>query len=99
MVEFAEQAERRGMSVTEAALEATRLRIRSIMMTSIAFILGVLPLAFSTGAGAESRIAIGTATLGGMLAATLLIVFYIPLFFILIRQVVAKVSALFVGWR
>ncbi len=99
VVEFAEQAERRGMSVTEAALEATRLRIRPIMMTSIAFILGVLPLAFSTGAGAESRIAIGTATLGGMLAATLLIVFYIPLFFILIRQVVAKVSALFVGWR
>jgi len=90
VVEFAEQAERRGMSVTEAALEATRLRIRPIMMTSIAFILGVLPLAISTGAGAESRIAIGTATLGGMLAATVLIVFYIPLFFILVRQLVAK---------
>lgn len=70
----------------EAALEATRLRIRPIMMTSIAFILGVLPMAFSTGAGAESRIAIGTAVIGGMFAATALIVFYIPLFFILIRQ-------------
>lgn len=86
VVEFAEQAERKGMSVTDAALEATRLRIRPIMMTSIAFILGVLPMAFSSGAGAESRIAIGTAVIGGMLAATALIVFYIPLFFILIRQ-------------
>lgn len=90
VVEFAEQAERRGMSVTEAAIEATRLRIRPIMMTSIAFILGVLPLAVSTGAGAESRVANGTATLGGMLAATVLIVFYIPLFFVLVRQLVAK---------
>lgn len=90
VVEFAEQAVQQGMSVVEAALEATRQRIRPIMMTSIAFILGVLPLALSTGAGAESRIAIGTATIGGMLAATILIVFYIPLFFILVRQLVAK---------
>lgn len=92
VVEFAEQAEKRGMTATEAALEATRLRIRPIMMTSIAFILGVLPLAFSTGAGAESRIAIGTAAIGGMVAATALIVFYIPLFFILVRQIARQLK-------
>ena len=70
----------------DAALEAARIRLRPILMTSFAFIFGVLPLAISTGAGANSRIAIGTAVIGGMLTATLLAVFYIPLFFVLVRR-------------
>ena len=86
IVEFAEQAERRGLSAVEAAIEASRIRLRPILMTSLAFVFGVLPLAISTGAGANSRIAIGTAVIGGMLTATILAVFYIPLFFILVRQ-------------
>jgi multidrug efflux pump len=86
MIEFAEQAEKQGKRVIEAALEAARIRLRPILMTSFAFIFGVLPLAISTGAGANSRIAIGTAVIGGMLTATLLAVFYIPLFFVLVRR-------------
>lgn len=86
MIEFAEQAERAGKPVMEAALEAARIRLRPILMTSFAFIFGVLPLALSTGAGANSRIAIGTAVIGGMLTATLLALFYIPLFFVLVRR-------------
>jgi multidrug efflux pump len=86
IVEFAEQAERRGKPAVEAAIEAARIRLRPILMTSLAFVFGVLPLAISTGAGANSRIAIGTAVIGGMLTATILAIFYIPLFFILVRQ-------------
>ena len=86
MIEFAEQAEKRGVRVIEAALEAARLRLRPILMTSIAFIAGVFPLAISTGAGANSRIAIGTAVVGGMLTATILAIFYIPLFFVIVRR-------------
>jgi multidrug efflux pump len=86
MIEFAEQAERKGARVIDAALEAARIRLRPILMTSFAFIFGVLPLAISTGAGANSRIAIGTSVIGGMLAATLLAIFYIPLFFVLVRR-------------
>ncbi|KAK0332383.1 hypothetical protein LTR94_025118 [Friedmanniomyces endolithicus] len=86
IVEFAEQAERRGTPVIEAAMEAARLRLRPILMTSLAFIFGVLPLALAHGAGANSRIAIGTAVIGGMLTATILAIFYIPLFFVLVRQ-------------
>ena len=86
MIEFAEQAERRGARVIDAALEAAKIRLRPILMTSLAFIFGVLPLAISTGAGANARIAIGTAVIGGMLTATLLALFYIPFFFILVRR-------------
>ncbi|MFN6936446.1 MAG: efflux RND transporter permease subunit, partial [Tsuneonella sp.] len=86
MIEFAEQAERKGARVIEAALEAARIRLRPILMTSFAFIFGVLPLALATGAGANSRIAIGTSVIGGMLAATLLAIFYIPLFFVMVRR-------------
>ena len=86
MIEFAEQAEKKGARVIEAALQAAKLRLRPILMTSLAFIFGVLPLALSTGAGANSRIAIGTAVIGGMLTATILAVFYIPLFFVLVRR-------------
>ncbi len=85
IVEFAEAAEKKGKPPVDAALEAARLRLRPILMTSLAFVFGVLPLALSTGAGANSRIAIGTAVIGGMITATILAVFYIPLFFILVR--------------
>jgi multidrug efflux pump len=86
MIEFAEQAERRGARVIDAALEAARIRLRPILMTSFAFVFGVLPLALASGAGANSRIAIGTSVIGGMLAATFLAIFYIPLFFVLVRR-------------
>ncbi|MCW1429882.1 efflux RND transporter permease subunit [Novosphingobium sp. JCM 18896] len=86
MIEFAEQAERKGARIIDAALEAAKTRLRPILMTSCAFIFGVLPLAIANGAGANSRIAIGTAVIGGMLTATLLAVFYIPLFFVLVRR-------------
>jgi multidrug efflux pump len=86
IVEFAELAEKEGKPALEAALEAARLRLRPILMTSFAFIFGVLPLAISTGAGAQSRVAIGTAVIGGMLTATALAIFYVPLFFVLVRR-------------
>ncbi|MFW2852267.1 multidrug efflux RND transporter permease subunit [Sphingomonas sp. TX0543] len=86
MIEFAEQEEKKGKRVIEAALAAARIRLRPILMTSFAFIFGVLPLAISTGAGANSRIAIGTAVIGGMLTATILAIFYIPMFFVLVRR-------------
>ena len=86
MIEFAERAEKEGKRVIDAAVEAARIRLRPILMTSLAFIFGVLPLAISTGAGANSRIAIGTSVIGGMLTATVLAIFYIPLFFVLVRR-------------
>jgi len=87
IVEFAEGAERRGRSAFDAAIEAARLRLRPILMTSLAFIFGVFPLAISTGAGAQSRIAIGTAVIGGMLTATVLAIFYVPMFFVMVRRI------------
>ncbi|MDQ1080644.1 efflux RND transporter permease subunit [Pseudoroseomonas cervicalis] len=81
IVEFAVLERRAGKSPLEAALAAARLRFRPIVMTSLAFILGCLPLAISTGAGSGSRVSIGTAVVGGMLAATFLAVFLIPLFY------------------
>jgi multidrug efflux pump len=86
MIEFAEQQEKKGARVIEAAVRAARIRLRPILMTSFAFIFGVLPLAISTGPGANSRIAIGTSVIGGMLTASLLAIFYIPLFFVLVRR-------------
>ena len=87
MIEFAERAEKTGMRIIDAALEAARIRLRPILMTSCAFIVGVLPLALATGAGANARVAIGTSVIGGMLTATVLAVFYIPLFFVIVRRV------------
>jgi multidrug efflux pump len=84
IVEFAELARRRGQDVVQAILEAARLRLRPILMTSIAFVAGVLPLAIASGAGARSRIAIGTAVTGGMLTATTLALFYVPFFFLMV---------------
>lgn len=86
MIEFAEQEEKKGKRIIEAVLAAARIRLRPILMTSFAFIFGVLPLAISTGAGANSRIAIGTSVIGGMLTASLLAIFYIPLLFVLVRR-------------
>jgi len=74
------------MSSAQAAIEAARLRFRPIIMTSMAFILGVVPLVFATGAGAASRQSIGTGVFGGMLAATFLAIFFVPIFFVLIRK-------------
>lgn len=86
MIEFAEQEERKGKRVIEAAIAAARIRLRPILMTSFAFIFGVLPLALASGPGANSRVAIGTSVIGGMMAATLLAIFFIPLFFVLVRR-------------
>jgi multidrug efflux pump len=87
IVEFAEHAERQGQSALDAAMEGARLRLRPILMTSFAFIFGVIPLAISTGAGARSRVAIGTTVMGGMIAATILAIFYVPMFFVLLRRI------------
>ena len=81
IVEFAMQAQEKGKSILEATLEAARLRFRPIVMTSLAFTIGVLPLAISSGAGAGSRHAIGTGVIGGMIAATTIAIFFVPLFY------------------
>jgi multidrug efflux pump len=86
MNEFAERAEKEGKRILDAAIEAARIRLRPILMTSFAFIFGVFPLAIATGPGANGRIAIGTAVIGGMMTATVLAVFYIPLFYVLVRR-------------
>src|SRR2546427_9161751 len=86
IVEFAVLKTHEGLSPSAAAIEASRLRFRPILMTSLAFILGVLPLAISTGAGAGARHSTGTGVMGGMLAATFLAIFFVPLFFRLITE-------------
>jgi multidrug efflux pump len=86
MNEFAERAEKEGKRIIDAAIESARIRLRPILMTSFAFIFGVFPLAVATGPGANGRIAIGTAVIGGMLTATILAIFYIPLFYVLVRR-------------
>ncbi|MBS3934895.1 MAG: efflux RND transporter permease subunit [Sulfuritalea sp.] len=86
IIQFARDLQDQGMALTEATLEACRLRIRPIVMTSVAFIAGVLPLAISTGAGANSRIAIGTGVMGGMITATVLAVFFVPVLYLVMRR-------------
>ncbi|MEO8003987.1 MAG: multidrug efflux RND transporter permease subunit [Betaproteobacteria bacterium] len=86
IVEYALLKNQEGLSPSAAAVEAARLRFRPILMTSLAFILGVVPLAFSTGAGAGARTAVGTGVMGGMLAATFLAIFFVPMFFKLITD-------------
>ncbi|TDO98137.1 efflux RND transporter permease subunit [Marinomonas balearica] len=92
IVEFAEEAYRRGATVWEAAKEGATLRLRPIIMTSLAFIVGTLPLALSTGAGANSRISIGSGIVGGTLTATVLAIFFVPLFFVVVRRLFPKRS-------
>jgi len=86
IVEFAEDLRRHGRSLTEAAVEAARLRLRPILMTALTFILGVLPLATASGAGAASQNAIGTGVIGGMIASTFLGIFMVPAFYVLILR-------------
>ncbi|MDP2758941.1 MAG: efflux RND transporter permease subunit [Sideroxyarcus sp.] len=86
IIEFARKMQDDGMSLIDATLEACRLRFRPILMTSFAFMAGVLPLTLSTGAGAQSRHAIGTGVIGGMFTATLFAVFLVPVFFVIVRR-------------
>ena len=86
IVEFAKEQMEHGMGLMEATLEAVRLRLRPILMTSLAFCLGVLPLVVSRGAGSGAQHAIGTGVMGGMIAATVLAIFFVPVFFVVIRQ-------------
>ncbi|WP_312663090.1 efflux RND transporter permease subunit [Pantoea sp. CTOTU49201] len=91
IVEFAKELhEREGKTLVEAAVEAARLRIRPIIMTSMAFILGVLPLTISNGAGAGSQHSIGTAVAGGMITATFLAIFFVPMFYVVVSQFFAR---------
>ena len=85
IVEFAEQLQHRGMPLFEAATEAARLRLRPILMTSVAFIFGVLPLVFASGAGAAGRHSVGTTVFGGMIVSTLLNLFLIPILYVIVR--------------
>ena len=90
IVEFAIEEEAQGRSTIQATLNAVRLRLRPIIMTSLAFILGMVPLVIASGAGAASRIAVGTGVAGGMLVATLLGIFFIPLFYLAIRRWISR---------
>ena len=85
IVEFAEQLRRKGLSVVDAAIEAARIRLRPILMTSLAFILGVMPLVFASGAGQEGRHSVGTAVAGGMFFATFLNILFIPILYVVIQ--------------
>ncbi|WP_070887661.1 efflux RND transporter permease subunit [Pseudomonas sp. D1-3] len=93
IVEFAKALHEQGMSHLEAAVEACRMRLRPIIMTSLAFILGVVPLAISSGAGAGSKHAIGTGVIGGMLTAAVLAIFWIPLFYVVVSSMFKDKSA------
>jgi len=93
IVEFAKELQEQGVELKQATLQAVRLRLRPILMTSIAFGLGVLPLAISSGAGSGSQNAIGVGVLGGMLSATFLGIFFVPVFFVLVRGFFSKKAA------
>jgi multidrug efflux pump len=87
IIEFAKDLQADGMDLVEATLTAVKLRFRPIIMTSLAFILGVLPLVLATGAGSASQRAIGTGVMGGMITATVLAVFFVPVFFVVVRRI------------
>ena len=90
IVEFAEQLRGRGMSIAEAAVEAARIRLRPILMTSLAFILGVMPLVFASGAGQGARHSVGTAVAGGMLASTFLNLAFIPVLYVVVKSLTER---------
>jgi len=87
IVEFAAEGERRGLTVWDAVLQGAKLRLRPILMTSLAFVAGVVPLAVATGAGSGSQHAIGTGVIGGMVTGTILAIFYVPLFYLIVRGI------------
>jgi HAE1 family hydrophobic/amphiphilic exporter-1 len=90
IVEFAEQLRKKGRSIADAAIEAAELRLRPILMTSFAFILGVLPLVFATGAGALGRRSVGTTVVGGMLLSTVLNLFFIPVLYVILSRLLRR---------
>jgi HAE1 family hydrophobic/amphiphilic exporter-1 len=90
IVEFAEQLQDEGLGTLDAAVEAARIRLRPILMTSLAFILGVMPLMLATGAGAAARVSVGTTVFGGMLAATSLNLLFIPMLYVVVRSIVPR---------
>jgi hydrophobic/amphiphilic exporter-1 (mainly G- bacteria), HAE1 family len=90
VVEFAEQLRARGMTIAEAAIEAARIRLRPILMTSLAFILGVMPLVVASGAGQEARHSVGTAVVGGMIASTFLNLAFIPVLYVVVKSIGAR---------
>ncbi|HVK13336.1 MAG TPA: efflux RND transporter permease subunit [Gemmataceae bacterium] len=92
IVEFARELRLQGKSIREAAVQAARMRFRPIIMTSFAFILGMLPLVFATGAGAASRQSLGTAVFGGMLTSTVLAVFFVPIFYVAVQGLIELIS-------
>jgi HAE1 family hydrophobic/amphiphilic exporter-1 len=93
IVEFAEQLRRKGRSIADAAIEAGELRLRPILMTSFAFILGILPLVFATGAGALGRRSVGTTIVGGMLLSTVLNLFFIPVLYVILSRLLRRGDA------
>lgn len=92
IVEFAEQLRGQGRSIADAAMEASELRLRPILMTSFAFILGVMPLVFATGAGQLGRHSVGTTIVGGMLLSTVLNLFFIPVLYVIVKTILERVS-------
>ena len=90
IVEFSEQLQDEGLSTIDAAIEAARIRLRPILMTSLAFILGVIPLVIATGAGAAGRVSVGTTVFGGMIAATTLNLLFIPMLYVVVRTIVPR---------
>jgi multidrug efflux pump subunit AcrB len=93
IIEFAkQQRDKMGKSTIDAALEAARLRFRPILMTALSFLLGVIPLVIASGAGANSRVSLGTAVFGGMLLATVAGVFMIPLLYVVVQTAAEKMS-------
>jgi multidrug efflux pump len=90
IVEFAKERQEAGLSLFDAAIEAVRIRLRPILMTSMAFIFGVMPLAIANGPGSGSQHAIGTGVIGGMISAVALAIFFVPLFFVLVQTYLGK---------
>ena len=90
VVQFAEELRGRGLSIVDAAVEAARIRLRPILMTSLAFILGVMPLVVASGAGREARHSVGTAVAGGMIASTFLNLAFIPVLYVVVKSLTER---------